>query len=39
MSEQPDGEDMSEQLDGNAVITVEVREEHIYGCDPESTVD
>ena len=30
---------MSEQLDGNAAITVEVREEHIYGCDPDSTIN
>ena len=30
---------MSEQLDGNAVITVEVREEHIHGCDPDSTIN
>ena len=30
---------MSEQLDGNAVITVEVRKEHIYGSDPDNTID
>ena len=30
---------MSEQLDGNTVITVEVREDHIYGCDPDSTIN
>ena len=30
---------MSEQVDGNAVITAEVRGEHIYGCDPDSEND
>ena len=30
---------MSGQPDGNTAITVEVREEHIYGCDPDSTIN
>ena len=30
---------MSDQPDGNTVITVEVRVEHIHGCDPDSSMD
>ena len=30
---------MNEQLDGNAVITVEVTANHINGCDPDSAND
>ena len=30
---------MSEQLDGNAVITVEVTANDIYGCSPDNTFE
>ena len=30
---------MSGQPDGNAVITVEVRANHIYWCSPDNTFD
>ena len=30
---------MSDQPDGNAVITVEVRGNHIYGANPDSAID
>ena len=30
---------MSEQPDGNTVITVDVTPNHIYGCNPDNTTD
>ena len=39
LNEPPDGGDMSSQPDEKKPITVEVREEHIYRCDPDSTVN
>ena len=39
MSKQPDGGDISSQPDEKKPITVEVRGEHIYGCDPDSSMD
>ena len=30
---------MSDQQDGNTVITVDVTPNHIYGCNPDNTTD